>query len=191
MIRVSPGFRSCVLISPPTEHGTGSRFKGLALQTPPLQEVAVGRAGVTREAAGPVQGAQVEKHRALVVTHKVRFTCGRKQQRHSQYVCVCVDERVSNHVCVCSFTCEDGFRTAGLIGSAVGVEVDVTVSSSQPKCCTGKHRFSPDTNSDSQQRSSTAFVQESEENNLNIKMISGDFVTFIEFIKLFQLKHVS
>lgn len=58
-----------------TEHRTGSGFKGLTLQTPPFQEVAVGRAGVTGEAAGSVQSAQEQKHRTLVVTNKVRLPC--------------------------------------------------------------------------------------------------------------------
>lgn len=38
----------------------------------------------------------------------------------------------------CVWTCKDGFWTAGLVESTVGVKVNVTVSSSQPKCCTGK-----------------------------------------------------
>lgn len=66
------------LLAPPTEHGAGSGSEGLALQTLPLQEAAVGGAGVAREATGSVQSAQVEKDGALVVTHEVRFTCGRR-----------------------------------------------------------------------------------------------------------------
>lgn len=61
-----------------TEHRAGGGLKGLALQAPPIQEVAVGRAGVTREAAGSVEGAQEQKHGALVVAHKVRLPCGRE-----------------------------------------------------------------------------------------------------------------
>lgn len=60
----------------PTEHGAGSGSEGLTLQTLTLQEAAVGRAGVTGEAAAAVQSAQVEEDGALVVTHEVRFTCG-------------------------------------------------------------------------------------------------------------------
>lgn len=62
-------------VLPPTEHGAGSRFEGLTLQTLAVQEAAVGGAGVPGEVAGPVQSAQEQEHRALVVAHKVRLTC--------------------------------------------------------------------------------------------------------------------
>ena len=81
-----------VCVSAPTQHGTGRRLEGLTLKTAALQVVAVGRAGVTGEAAGPVQRAQEQEHRALVVTHEVRFTC-RRRRHCSECVCVCV--------CVC------------------------------------------------------------------------------------------
>lgn len=64
----------CVVIQPLTKHGAGGRFEGLTVQTPPIYEVTVGGAGVSCEAARPVQSTQVQKHRALVVAHKVRFT---------------------------------------------------------------------------------------------------------------------
>lgn len=59
------------LLASPTEHGAGSGSEGLTLQALPLQEAAVGGAGVTREAAGSVQSTQVEKDGALVVTHEI------------------------------------------------------------------------------------------------------------------------
>ena len=119
-------------VSAPTQHGTGRRLEGLTLKTAALQVVAVGRAGVTGEAAGPVQRAQEQEHRALVVTDKIRFTC-RRRRHCSECVCVCVNECV--RAPVCEFTCEDGFGTPWLIRSTVCIEVDVTVSSSESKRC--------------------------------------------------------
>lgn len=40
-------------------------------------------------------------------------------------------ENVSVCVRTCPFTCKDAFRAPGLVGAAVCIEVDVTVSSSQ------------------------------------------------------------
>lgn len=82
-----------------TKHRAGSRFKGLTLQTPAAQEVAVGRAGVPREAAGAVQRAQEQEDGALMVTYEVRFTCRRKRRHCSECVCVC--ECIFFCLCVC------------------------------------------------------------------------------------------
>lgn len=81
-------------MSAPTEYGAGGRFEGLALQTAGVQEVAVGRAGVTSEGAGSVQSAQEQEDGALMVTHKVRFTWRTEITLRSAHVCylmcVCV-----------------------------------------------------------------------------------------------------
>lgn len=81
-------------MSAPTEYGAGGRFEGLALQTAGVQEVAVGRAGVTGEGAGSVQSAQEQEDGALMVTHKVRFTWRTEITLRSAHVCylmcVCV-----------------------------------------------------------------------------------------------------
>lgn len=54
-----------------TQNGTGRWFKGLALQALAIDEVSVGGAGISSEATGAVQRAQIEKNRALVVANKV------------------------------------------------------------------------------------------------------------------------
>lgn len=80
-------------MSAPTEYGAGGRFEGLALQTAGVQEVAVGRAGVTGEGAGSVQSAQEQEDGALMVTHKVRFTWRTEITLRSAQlfnVCVCL-----------------------------------------------------------------------------------------------------
>lgn len=76
-------FSVCVVVLGPfgpTEHRTGGRSEGFALQALSVQEAAVGGAGVASEVAGPVQGAQEQEHGALVVAHKVGFTCKRKRR---------------------------------------------------------------------------------------------------------------
>lgn len=88
-------------MSAPTEYGAGGRFKGLALQTAGVQEVAVGRAGVTGEGAGSVQSAQEQEDGALMVTHKVRFTWRTEITLRSAHVCYLMCVRLPS-LCVSS-----------------------------------------------------------------------------------------
>lgn len=120
---------------PPTKHRARGGSKGLTLQAPPLQEVGVGGAGVAGQAAGLVKGAQVEENGALVVAHEIGFTCSRESMGQMSE-CVCLSVHVCTCVCAPAVTCKDGFGASWLVNTAVGVEVNVSVSSSQAKRCT-------------------------------------------------------